>query len=351
MKFVLLIISVFIFCEISFSQEEVKIAFGSCSHQNDSLSILNQVVDKKPDFFVFLGDNVYADTKNMDTLRNQYQKLVKKSAFKNLKQNTKILATWDDHDYGWNDIGKYYEYKKESKEIFLNAFEEPKLSMRRFHEGTYHSLQYNFTQKDNSVRKIQIILLDERTFRSDLKFYDYNQDSIHKKDFRYFYHLDYSPIESVDSTILGNEQWDWLEKELKKEADLRVICSGTQFGIEYNGYESWANFPNEQEKMFELIKKTHSENIIFISGDVHYAEISKIKRENLYPIYDITSSGLSEKWKFPTPNCNRIEGPVMDNNFGLLSVNWKNNSLKMEIWDKTKNQRVEYSIPLSDLKF
>jgi len=59
-----------------------------------------------------------------------------------------------------------------------------------------------------------------------------------------------------------------------------------------------------------------------LSGDVHYAEISKFENTHSYPIYDITASGLSQKWHFATPNENRIEGPVMDNHFGLLTIDF-----------------------------
>ena len=42
----------------------------------------------------------------------------------------------------------------------------------------------------------------------------------------------------------------------------------------------------ERKKMLELIKKNKVEGLLFISGDVHYGEISKLETEGLYPIYD-----------------------------------------------------------------
>jgi alkaline phosphatase D len=93
--------------------------------------------------------------------------------------------------------------------------------------------------------------------------------------------------------------------------------------------------------------------VIFLSGDVHYGEISKLQAPNLYPIYDITSSGLSSTWYFATPNKNRIEGAIMENHFGLLSIDWApaNPSIKMELWDINDNQRVEYTIGLDEISF
>lgn len=320
-----------------------KIAFGSCGREWQDLPIFNNVVNHNPDMFIFLGDNIYGDTKNMDTLKAKYQRLADKESFQNLKQNIPILATWDDHDYGWNDIGRHYEYKKESKEIFLDFFEEPTSSERRKRNGIYHSLNYKYGDKT-----LQVILLDNRTFRDNLKPYSGEFDH----DSRYFYKLDYAPYTHSDSTILGEQQWQWLEEELTKEADLRLICSGTQFSIEYNGYESWANFPNEQQKMVDLISKTKANGVIFLTGDVHYSEISKLETKG-YPLYDFTSSGLSSTWHFATPNKNRIEGPIMDNHFGLLTINWSpdNPEIKMETWDIHDNQRIEYTISLDEISF
>jgi alkaline phosphatase D len=320
------------------------IAFGSCGSQENPLPVFDVVVKHHPDLFIFLGDNIYGDTKNMDTLRAKYNRLGSKESFKHLSASTRILATWDDHDYGWNDIGRHYPFKQESKEIFLNFFKEPENSERRKHEGIYAS-EYITT----NGKTLQVILLDNRTFRDDLLPYS---DAV-AKDRRYFYQLDYAPHTNWDSTLLGTEQWLWLEKELSKPADLRIICSGTQFGIEYNGYEAWANFPKEQQRMLDLIKKTKAEGVLFLTGDVHYGEISKITEPGLYPIYDITSSGLSSTWHFATPNKNRIEGPVMENHFGLLSIDWKKEvpEVKMEIFDVSDNQRIEYTITLNELKF
>jgi alkaline phosphatase D len=321
-----------------------KIAFGSCAHENDPQPILDLAANQKPDLFIYLGDNIYGDTKDMNVLKAKYAKLAAKQEFQNLKKSTRILATWDDHDFGWNDSGKWYPFKNESKEIFLNFFYEPKDSERRKHEGIYTSYQF-----ESNGKKIQIILLDNRTFRSDLRLY--RGELSHEP--KYFYPLDYYPHQIEDSTLLGETQWNWLENELRKPADIRIIGSGSQFSISYNGYEAWANFPHEQKRFLELIKKTKANGVFFISGDVHYAEVSKLEIDGLYPIYDCTSSGITSTWHFATPNDNRIEGPVMENHYGLLTINCekKDPEIKMEIIDVKQNQRIEHTIMLSQISF
>lgn len=320
------------------------IAFASCGHQTEPQPILSQIAKADPDLFIYLGDNIYGDTYSMDTLKMKYEMLAAKPEFQEFKEATTILATWDDHDFGWNDSGRHYPYKEASKEIFLDFFEEPEDSERRAREGIYTS--YYFGEEG---KRVQIILLDTRTFRDDLVKYNGNRAG----DTAFHYQLDFSPNDNPDSTLLGEQQWEWLEKELLKPSDLRIIASSTQFGITHNGYEAWANVPQEQQKMLDLIKKTNAEGVLFISGDVHYAEISKLEEKNLYPIYDITSSGITSTWHFATPNENRIEGPVMENHFGLLTIDWQNNSptVKAEVFDVSGKRRIEKVIQLSELAF
>ena len=83
----------------------------------------------------------------------KYNRLGAKESFKELKKNVPILATWDDHDFGWNDAGRHYPFKKEAKEIFLDFFDEPADSDRRKREGIYSSYEYDLQGK-----KIQIII-------------------------------------------------------------------------------------------------------------------------------------------------------------------------------------------------
>ena len=321
-----------------------RIAFGSCGHQDARQPVLQLAAEQKPDAFIFLGDNIYADTDDMQELRAKYQRLGSKPEFQQLASTTRILATWDDHDYGRDDAGASYPFKAESKEIFLEFFREPETSERRKHPGIHHT---EYIRAGDRV--IQVILLDVRSFRSDQLHYDGKNP---RPPGGFFYRPEYSPDSSPDKTMLGEEQWKWLEGELKKPADLRLICSGSQFGIEFNGYEAWANFPHEQQRMLDLIKSTRADGVIFLTGDVHYAEISRLYQKGLYPIYDITSSGITQQWQFATPNANRIEGPVMDNHFGLLTVKWEEDPvIRMEIIDKNRNSRAEYTIKASELRF
>lgn len=320
-----------------------RLAFGSCGSQDQPQPVLDLAVAQKPDLFIWLGDNIYGDSEVLDTLEAKYQRLASKKEFQNLSGACPMIATWDDHDYGANDAGRHYPLKLQSKELFLKFWNIPKEDIRHQREGIYTS--YYFQDKKHTL---QIIVLDMRTFRDDLRLY--KGEPVDTT--RFFYSLDYLPYETSDSTLLGAAQWAWLEKQLEVPADLRIIASSSQFGITFNGYEAWANFPHEQKKFLELIKKTRANGVVFISGDVHYAEVSKLNHPGLYPIFDVTASGITSTWDFSTPNDNRIDGAVMENHFGLIDINWGTSdpSIHMKIIDVSGTIRIDRTVSLKDLQ-
>jgi alkaline phosphatase D len=313
-----------------------KIALGSCGYQDLSQPILSVAADWNPDVFLYLGDNIYGDTENMDTLRAKYNRLGSKPEFKKLVKKSSILAVWDDHDYGVNDGGLEYPKKEESKEIFLQFWNEPLKSERRNHLGIYHSYFTGPTGK-----RIQFIMLDNRTFRTPVV------AGIPGKDLN-----DYIVDTNKNAKMLGDEQWKWLENELLKQADIRIIMSSTQFVSEFNGYELWALKPYEKQRMIDLIKKTKAEGILFVSGDVHFGEVSKQTPSDCYPLYDFTSSGITST-DFTQPNKYRIGKEIHENHFGGIIIDWnqKDPSITFELYNTVKDIVYSHSIKKSELSF
>lgn len=315
-----------------------RIALGSCGHHDKPQPLLDVATDQDPDVFIYLGDNIYGDSYSLDTLRAKYGRLAAKPEFQRLKANTQLLATWDDHDYGWNDAGRHFPLKAESKEIFLDFWEVPADDDRRAHPGIYGT---KWLERDG--RKIQIILLDNRTFRDEL---------IHREESDTLFKNDYVPNEHPDSTFLGAAQWAWLEGELKQPADARIIASSNQFSHEYNGWESWTNVPHERKRMTDLIKTTKAGGVIFLSGDVHWGEISRLEVPGLYPIYDLTSSGITETWDIIEPNKNRHGEAIPQNNIGLVDLTFTETggSAKLSLLDATGETVVSKLVDLKEIQ-
>jgi alkaline phosphatase D len=325
-----------LWCNRPFKTTEIpvlkRISFGSCAHQKKQEYILAEIAKLKPDLMVYLGDNVYADTKNMRVMREKYGMLSCKKEFRQLLEATHVIATWDDHDYGKDDAGADYPMKKESKEMFLEFWNEPKNSDRYKHDGIYTSYYYG-----DSAHRVQIILLDLRSFRTTM---------LGKEDH-------YIPNLDPAAALMDSAEWAWLHNELLKPAQIRIIGSSIQFDAEQNGWEAWANFPLQQQKMFDLIKSTRANGVLFISGDVHYAELSVQKREGMYPIYDMTASGLTQVELKSAKNQYRLDRTINTRNFGMLDIDWNqaDPTILVRGFDFSAKERIIHSIKLSELKF
>lgn len=300
------------------NQESFTIGIGSC-HKNDlkDSSIWNDIVKRNPDLWVWLGDIVYADTEDMSEMKKEYDLLKFDKSYQNLIQSTEVIGIWDDHDYGLNDGGKYFPKKKESKLQLLDFLDVDSSNAVFEHEGIYNTYVYGEGKK-----KIKIILLDTRYFRDSL-------ERKSNKGNRYFVN------ETGD--ILGEDQWQWLEEELtKNEAAVHIIASGYQVLAWEPFFEKWSNFPTARNRLFELLKKTNPNKAILLSGDRHISEIAKMDLEGLdYPLYEFTCSGLTHTWseEWPEENRYRVSELIIQKNFGLINIEWKNDlpSITFEI--------------------
>jgi len=258
------------------------IAFGSCAHQNRKQPIWESVVAAKPELFLFLGDNIYGDTTDMEILRGKYAQLGAKKGFQKLLETCPVMAVWDDHDYGLNDAGVEFVQKVASQKVFLEFWGEVEGSPRWERDGVYTARIFD----GGEGRRLQVILLDTRFSRSPL-----TRDPNARKH-------RYLPDGGADKTQLGDAQWKWLEEQLKKPADLRLLCTSIQAIPEQHPFEKWANFPLERERLFALIGSTGAGGVILMSGDRHVGEISLLPATGSpgagYPLYEITSSGLTQ---------------------------------------------------------
>lgn len=310
-----------------------RIAFGSCVHQDKDQPIWSAVNAENPELFIFLGDNIYGDSRDIDELGAKYEKLAAKPGFQTLREQTEVIATWDDHDYGENDAGAEYPLKEESRQLMLDFWGEPMGTERRTRKsGLYTSYYYG-----PEGQRVQVILLDLRWNRSRLKSVSVEEYEHDKKP----KHMGpYEPTDDTEAELLGELQWQWLEKELRKPADLRLLGSSIQLLPEFTGWESWANFPHERKRLFDLIRKHEVENLMVISGDTHWSELSRVDDAVKYPLWELTSSGLTEKWKEISPNKHRQGGATHKNNYGLIEIDWNNDDPEVTLSIKGLKQQV-----------
>ena len=321
MKHFILCLTLLGLANTAVSQPLERIAFGSCGHQIGEQFIWNSVVAMDPQLWIWLGDNIYGDTEDMEVLRRKYQQLGDNYNYQLLKAKCPVIATWDDHDYGVNDGGKNYPKKAESQKVFLEFFEEPSGSPRWKQEGIYTSYEYGPTDQ-----QVKVILLDQRYHRDD---------------------------PDTDGDVLGEVQWKWLEDEFRNStAKVVLVGSSFQFVSNKHPFETWGHFPSARERMLKLIKDTGVKGVIFLSGDRHFAEISKLERDDLsYPIYDYMCSGLTHANNLMIEkNPHRMKGKTYyHRNFGMILFNWEEQTVTLQ--NRKVNQKVsfEHTIPFSEL--
>lgn len=297
--------------------DKIRIAFGSCNKTDSENKLWDDILAYEPLIWIWGGDNIYADTDDMEKLRTMYLAQNQVEGYRNLKEKTLITGVWDDHDYGLNDGGEEFAAKEESQQAFLDFMAVSANDSRRHINGTYSR-----TELSVPVGSVNIYNLDTRYFRSKLK----NSMAENRR---------YEPDTTRSKTILGKEQWIWLESELANtKADFNIIVSSIQFLSCEHGFEKWANFPHEVEKMKELIVNSRANRVLFLSGDRHISEFSRTTIDGLnYPLIDFTSSGLTHSYTEykGEPNRYRVGSVVNTISFGVVEIDMGTKEVTMKI--------------------
>lgn len=269
-----------------------ELVFASCFKQTLPAPALETIAGLRPDVFVWMGDNVYGDTEDMDVLESRYQTVREHPAYAEIRTVSQVIGTWDDHDYGANDAGAEYPMKAESQQLLLDFLDVPGDDARRGREGVYAVEDFGPPEKS-----LRVILLDTRYFRD--------------------------PVGS-DGALLGEAQWRWLESALTdSEARVNVLVSSIQVLASEHRWEKWENFPTEKARLMELLAREDVPPVVILSGDRHMAEISVDRKTCGYPLYDLTSSSLNlPLGDGDEPNEYRQGRLFRPTNFGSLTIDW-----------------------------
>ena len=288
-----------------------KYGLGSCLDQDREQNIWSSIKNEDLDGFIFLGDNVYGDMPNGKLSKMQKAYQTQKKRLPKWLLDKEIIAIWDDHDFGLNDGGGDYPLKKEAEKMFLNFWNIPNSDPRRNREGIY------FRQtKDVEGVKIEIIGLDTRYFRSKL---------IKSKNV-------YTKNNNPKATILGQDQWLWLESSLSSSnADAIIILSSIQILATNHPYEKWDNFPLERKRLLGLIAdKAKNKTVILVSGDRHKSGIYQNKN-----FVEITASSLNRQASPGEETDPLLIGKTFRmKNYGILDIEPSENKITLSIHDK-----------------
>ena len=318
-----------------------SIAFGSCNTQEREIPILRAIAAEDHDLFMYVGDNVYGDVYSDDAtmpeLREAYHALADRPEFQALRARFPMLATWDDHDYGQNDMGGRFAFKGFAQQLFLDFWRAPEDDVRRTREGIYDAHVFG-----EEGRRVQVILLDTRYFRTDLTRTD-ERGAVGRER--------YLPSADPEQSMLGATQWSWLEDQLREPADVRLIVSSIQVHADGHGWEAWRTMPYERDRLFRLIGETGAQGVIFVSGDRHSSGLYVRSDVAHYPLYEITSSALNMSYRDQNnePGPHRIGDMYAPVNYGVVGFDWDAGRIALQIKDIDGAVVREQVIPLAEI--
>lgn len=302
-------------------------ALGSCAYVNETefdvpgkpyggeYFIYNSILSKKPDFMLWLGDNIYLRETDWDSRTGFFHRYKHQRGIAELAPlfaSVHHYAIWDDHDFGPNDGDASFWMKDTAEEMFKLHWG----NLQYAKEGIYGS----FTWGDS-----QFFLLDDRTFRTAN-----NNKAVGPRQ------------------ILGEKQFQWLVNSLAfSKATFKFVAIGGQFLNPNAVFENYATYPEERNKILSAIRDLKIKNLFFLTGDRHHTELNLLKEEGAEPIYDFTVSPLTSGYYSPITEKNplRVEGTLVDKrNFGMVSVGGKRGERKLvlqifdvngkEVWKK-----------------
>ena len=289
----------------------LAIALGSCHYVNeagferqDSLGkesgygsdyqIFTAINAMKPDAMLWLGDNTYLREPDWNSRAGMIKRYGHTRALlesRALFASVPNYATWDDHDYGPNDSDRGWWGKKDALDVFKLFWANP---------------SYGVMEKPGITTSFELI--DVQVFMLDDRYYRAPND---RKD--------------GDQTILGEHQIQWLIDALASStATFKIIAVGSQFLTDNLRKECFARMPSERQRIIDLISTNKINGVLFVSGDIHAAELSTFDRVGSYPLYELTTSSLtagSNKDIAKQSNTYRVPGTEFgEHNFALISV-------------------------------
>jgi alkaline phosphatase D len=289
-----------------------RVAIGSCAYINDTpfdrpgepyggdYKIFRAIAAARPDFMIWLGDNVYYREADWTTERSMRRRWAHDRALPELQPllgTVHHYAIWDDHDFGSNDSDRTYRHRATSLRVFQDYWANPTYGLPEA-PGV-------FTRFDWA--DVEFFLLDDRYHRAPNG-------------------LPPGP----DKRMFGREQLQWLKESLAgSRAPFKIVAAGGQFWNPLNSFESLGRYPAEQQELFDFLREARIEGVVFLSGDRHHTELLKRQEPGMYPLYEFTSSPLTSggsRLEKEADNPARVPGTWVTGgvrNFGVLEVSGK----------------------------
>jgi alkaline phosphatase D len=293
-----------------------RIAMGSCVYVNEpavdrpgepyggGFRIFNAIDKQKPNLMLWLGDNVYmreVDWSTRTGIRHRNTQTRALPEMQPLLGHTHNYALWDDHDYGPNDSDRSFAHKQLTLEAFKQFWANPNYGQGG--GGITGTFQWN---------DVQFFLLDDRWLRAP------------------------NNLPTANAAYFGDSQVQWvLDALASSNATFKVIVSGGQMLNPAKVFENYSNYEQERARLLTAIAQAKVPGVVFLSGDRHHTELTRLERPGTYPLHDLTVSPLTSGPAFGAKdeaNTGRVDGTlVMQRNFAVVDVTGPQFDRRMQI--------------------
>jgi alkaline phosphatase D len=298
---------------------------GVESGYGSEFEILDAMTRTPTDAMLWLGDNVYLREPDWNSRSGILRRYAHTRAYAGLQPflaSRAHYAIWDDHDYGPNNSNTTFWGKHHALEAHRLFWPNPSVGMPEF-----AGITTTFELLD-----MQVFLLDDRWYRTP--------ENV-----------------SGEQRILGQDQVNWLIGALASStATFKIVAVGSQVLSTDTRKEGFVHAAQERDRLIAAITENKISGVIFVSGDIHAAELSRLDRPGTYPLYEFTSSALtagSNTGIANQPNDRRVEGTAYgEHNYGTLSVSGKRKQrvLTLTLHDRRGNVVWTRAINEQDLR-
>jgi len=224
--------------------DDRKVVFCFSADTRESykpFSVMHALRAQHPDFFLHLGDTIYADRNGTATSLAEfwakYRTNRDDAATQALHSETSVYVTWDDHEVADNYLPGH-PLAEVGHKAFLDYWpirrdlREPKKIYRSFRWG----------------KALELFILDVRQYRDRAR-----------------------------GTMLGKAQKEWLLSAIAKSSAVFKFIA-TAVTMDGGGNDRWDGYPKERAEILRFINARKIPGVVFLSADLHYAAITRIRK-------------------------------------------------------------------------
>ena len=293
--------------------------FGSGTYINDTAydrpgkpygsgyEIYENMADRNPDFMIWMGDNVYLRQQEWNTWSGMIYRYTHDRSIPELQRflaSTQHYAILDDHDFGPNDSDKSFWNKNMTLKAFKLFWANPSYGTGNI-KGAITSFQWG---------DADFFLLDNRSYRSPNRRVEKNKSQ------------------------LGEPQLQWLFDNLaSSRATFKFVVIGGQVLSTSPEFESYSNygFDTERQRIIDYVHEQGIRNVVFLTGDVHFSEVTVLQEKGKPTIRDLTSSPMNSGANTNAINQNNTlripESVIMERNFAEVTLSGPRYERKVRI--------------------